>query len=118
MKSTSKKHLIVLSVDALNKHDFDYINQLPNFKDFIENGAYVREVDSVYPSLTYTAHTSIITGTYPDKHGIFTNEIATPSVATKQPWFWFEKDIQVPTLFDYARKANLVTANVLWPVMN
>jgi len=118
MKTELNRHLIVISVDALNKHDFEYINQLPNFKSFIDYGAYVREVDSVYPSLTYTAHTSIITGTYPDKHGIFTNEIATPSVPTKQPWFWFEKDIKVPTLFDYAHKANMITANVLWPVMN
>lgn len=113
----SKKNLIVISVDALNKHDFDYIKTLPNFKMFLEQGAYVREMTSVYPSLTYVAHTSMITGTYPDKHGIFNNEIATPNVCNKQPWYWFEKDIKVPTLFDYANKAGMSTANVLWPCM-
>lgn len=116
-KSKSNRNLIVISVDALNKHDFEFIKTLPNFSKFIQQGAHVREMTSVYPSLTYVAHTSMITGTYPDKHGIFNNEIATPEVCNKQPWFWFEKDIKVPTLFDYANKAGLTTANVLWPCM-
>ncbi|MBC7960893.1 MAG: alkaline phosphatase family protein, partial [Vallitaleaceae bacterium] len=110
-------HLIILSLDALNAQDFDFLTTLPNFKSFIEEGSYVREVESVYPSVTYTCHSSIITGVFPDKHGIYANERIHPERALDQPWNWYEKYIQVPTLFDYVNEAGLVTANVLWPVM-
>ena len=115
--SKINQHLIVISIDALNSIDFEYVKQLPTFQSFISNGSIVRQIDSVYPSVTYTCHTSIITGTYPDKHGIFANEIYNPENPEHQEWYWYEKDIKVPSLFDYAKQANLTTANVLWPVM-
>jgi predicted AlkP superfamily pyrophosphatase or phosphodiesterase len=113
----SRNHLIVISVDALNAKDLAFIKTLPHFNSFITDGAYIEEVQSVYPSLTYTCHTSIISGTYPEKHGIYANEIVDTHNPTNQPWNWYEEYIKVPTLFDYAKKASLKTANVLWPVM-
>lgn len=109
--------LLILSLDALNYHDFDTLKQLPNIGKFFSEGAYVRKVSSVYPSLTYTCHTSIGTGHYPATHGIYNNEYAQPEQPTTQDWRWFEKDIQSPTFFDYAKQAGLSTATVLWPVM-
>lgn len=117
MSADLNQHLIVISLDALNAQDLAYLKELPNFKSFIDEGSYVKEVTSVYPTVTYTCHTSIITGAYPNKHGIFTNELMQPERAANQEWFWYEKYIKVPTLFDYANKAGMVTANVLWPVM-
>lgn len=117
MQQIKPNPLVVISLDALNAQDFEFIKNLPNFRRFLEEGAYVREVESVYPSVTYTCHSSIITGTYPDKHGIHANEIPNPDRPTDQDWHWFEKDIRVPTLFDYAKSAGLKTASVLWPVM-
>lgn len=113
----STNYLAIISVDALNKHDYDTIKTLPNFKTFFDEGAHSKEVTSVYPTVTYTCHTSITTGHYPHAHGIFNNEIPDPKKATKQDWHWFEKDIKVPTLFDYAKQAGLKVATVLWPVM-
>lgn len=109
--------LLVISVDALNAKDLEYIKELPNFKTFFDEGSYVKNVFSIYPSLTYCCHSSIITGNYPDRHGIFHNEIANPSDPLRQFWFWHKKDILTPTLFDKAREKKLTTANVLWPVM-
>ncbi|PKM50483.1 MAG: alkaline phosphatase family protein [Firmicutes bacterium HGW-Firmicutes-7] len=113
----SNQNLIILSLDALNSSDLEAIKVLPNFKTFFEEGAYVKQVKSVYPSVTYTCHTSIITGAFPGKHGIYANEKVQPERLNAQDWYWFEKDIKVPTLFDYAKKAGLISANVLWPVM-
>lgn len=109
--------LIVISIDALNDLDYDFISKLPTFKTFIEQGCVIRDVRSIYPSVTYPCHTSIITGTYPDKHGIYNNEFAEPSRPLKQHWRWHERNIKVPTLFDYARQAGLKTANIFWPVL-
>ena len=116
MKKQSQ-HLIVISLDALNALDFNYLKELPNIRAFIKKGSYVRELSSVYPTVTYPCHTSIITGTYPDKHGIFSNEKVQPSKPSLQDWYWHKNAIKVPTLFDYAKNAGLKTANVLWPVM-
>lgn len=110
-------NLIVISVDALNKKDFSYLEQLDVFHSFRTEGSYVRSVDSIYPSLTYPCHTAIITGTYPDKNGIFHNEIANPKRSLSQDWNWHKQNIKVPTLPDYATKAGLSCASFLWPVM-
>lgn len=111
------KYLLVISVDALNKQDYDYIQTLPAFKSFFDEGAHSKDVTSVYPTVTYTCHTSIGTGRYPGDHGIFNNELPQPHKATVQDWNWYEKDIKVPTFFDYAKKANMTIGTVLWPVM-
>ncbi|AAK78457.1 putative AlkP superfamily pyrophosphatase or phosphodiesterase [Clostridium acetobutylicum] len=110
------KHLIVISIDALNAKDFDFIKELPNFSNIINNGSYVREVTGVYPSVTYPSHTSIITGTYPEKHGIFNNEKMQIGVKT-QEWYWQKKYIKVPTLVDIALEHGMKVGNVFWPVM-
>ena len=59
------KRLIVISLDALGSTDFETFSQLPNFKKFIDHAAFCRQVRSVYPSLTYPAHTTIVTGRPP-----------------------------------------------------
>ncbi|URZ02139.1 alkaline phosphatase family protein [Clostridium felsineum] len=110
------KHLVVISIDALNAKDFDFIKKLPNFAHIINEGSYVREVVGVYPSVTYPSHTSIITGTYPEKHGIFNNEKMQIGVKT-QEWYWQKKYIKVPTLVDIALEHGMKVGNVFWPVM-
>jgi len=113
---TSKK-LVIISVDALNSKDYQTLRTLPTFATFLEEGAYVRKVSSVYPTVTYTCHTSISTGHYPHAHGVYNNEFPDPERPTCQDWRWFEKHIKTPTLFDYGRQNGLTTACLLWPVM-
>lgn len=114
--SAKTKHLIVISVDALNAQDLDEMETLPHFKELLDKGSYAKEVVGVYPSLTYPSHTAIITGTYPDKNGIYTNEVAEPGVKD-QKWYWYKKDIKVPTLCDIAEQSNMKVGTVFWPVM-
>lgn len=113
----SAKYLVVISVDAMNKCDYDYIQSLATFKTFFKEGAHSKDVTSVYPTVTYTCHTSLGTGQNPEVHGIYNNELPQPQKPTKQDWHWYEKDIKSPTLFDYATQAGLTTGSVLWPVM-
>lgn len=109
------KHLIVISVDALNSGDWEYMKTLPNFKGLLERGACTRQVEGVYPSLTYVAHTTIITGVYPDRHGIVNNEIFQPGTE-EMDWFWFKKYIRTPALYDIAGDSGMRTGALLWPV--
>jgi predicted AlkP superfamily pyrophosphatase or phosphodiesterase len=115
VKKLSKK-LIVLSVDSLFHEEIEYIRTLPNFKMLFEKGSYAEGMRTIYPSLTYPAHASIITGVNPKFHGICHNEKV--EVGNDHPdWYWYHKDIKVDTLIDVAKKNGLSTSVVLWPVM-
>lgn len=107
--------IIMLSIDALNTMDLEFIKTLPNFSMIINNGAVAREVKGVYPTHTYTTHTSLITATYPNKHGISSNYIPKPG-STKPDWFWFYNKIRGKTLIDICNDNNLTTLALLWPV--
>lgn len=111
------KHLIVISYDAFSEDQWEVASRLPNLSKLIKSGAHSNQLKSVYPTLTYVVHTTIATGVYPDKHGIHHNNPFQPFVKEKeQSWFWFRNAIKMPTIYDAARKHNLSTAGILWPV--
>ena len=68
-----KQKLIVISMDALIAEDIDYLKDKPNFRWMLENGSWVEQVRSIYPTLTYPCHTTMASGCYPAKHGIVNN---------------------------------------------
>ena len=68
-----KQKLFILSMDAMVHEDVAYMMQKPNFARIMAKRAEVEKVCTVYPSMTYPAHTAIITGCRPGKHGIFNN---------------------------------------------
>ncbi|NMB98159.1 MAG: alkaline phosphatase family protein [Clostridiaceae bacterium] len=111
----TKKKLIIISHDALVFDDLIYLKSLPTFKFLLENGARVNTLRSIYPTITYPAHVSIITGVYPNRHGVTNNELTEIGVLSS-PWHWFSSSNKSPTLFTAAKKAGLTTAAVFWPV--
>lgn len=115
MTGRKRNRLIVLSLDAVGSMDLAYMNTLPHFRAFFKRAAGCGRVRSVYPSLTYPAHTSIVTGLYPVRHGIVNNHKLQPE-KRKPDWFWQRRYIRGTTLYDEARKAGLSTAALLWPV--
>jgi predicted AlkP superfamily pyrophosphatase or phosphodiesterase len=108
-------HLLVISFDCLSALDFPLLQKLPHFKSILENGAYIEKVETIYPSVTYPCHTTIVTGNYPNRHGIINNTLLQPG-RTSPDWNWFRSLINGTTLYDEAKKANLTTAALLWPV--
>ena len=109
------EYLYVISFDGLSVLDFDYIKDLPNFKDYLQEAAYSKEVYSVYPSLTYPAHATIVTGKYPKNHGIINNTLL--QVNRKSPdWYWKRKYVKGETLYDLAIDKGMKVAALLWPV--
>ena len=89
---------------------------VPNLQRLVKEGSFATGVRTVVPSLTYPAHTTILTGVSPSVHGITSNITFDPTGANKEGWYWYAKDIRVPTLWDAASRAGLVTANICWPV--
>ena len=109
------KYLIVISFDAVSSKDIDKLKELDNFKYLIDNGSLIRNVESVYPSLTYPAHTTIMTGMYPKNHGIINNTLNKFSDINPN-WYWYRKYIKAKTLYDLAAEKGLTTSALLWPV--
>lgn len=108
---------LVISIDALITADIPTLQALPNLGRVMKNAAYAKDILCVYPTLTYPCHTTIATGCYPDRHGIPNNERFQPLAAGRADWYWFRRDIRVPTLIDFAKANGLTTATITWPVM-
>ena len=50
-----KHKTIVISFDGLGTADWKTIERLPAFARFLKEAAYCKQVETVYPSLTYPA---------------------------------------------------------------
>lgn len=109
------KRMLVVSFDCLAAEDFNLFSKLPNFQRILQSGSYAEHVESIYPSVTYPCHTTIVTGRYPSKHGIVNNTLMQPGWLSPD-WHWFRKSITGTTFYDEAYKAGLSTAALLWPV--
>lgn len=109
------KRMIVISLDAVGGMDEAFLRTLPNFKKFMDGAAVCNNVRSVYPSITYPAHTTIVTGRYPKNHGVINNTLLQPGKSSPD-WYWHRKYIQGTTLYDEAIKKGMKTAALLWPV--
>lgn len=110
-----RRHVIVISNDALVYDDLAYLQKLPNFSRIWDQTARVERVRSVYPSLTYPCHVTLMTGNYPARHGIVHNEMPT-LLCRQSDWHTLRKDVRGSDLFDVAKAAGLRTAAVSWPV--
>lgn len=109
-----KEKTIVLSADALVTEDLKLLETQPNYRRYVMGGAKTESMCSVYPSVTYAAHTSMATGCLPGKTGILGNlEKLEPG---KYDWVLEHKFVKVPDIFTAAKKAGLTTAAVFWPV--
>lgn len=109
------KYVIVISFDAVSEEDLEFLSKQPNFSKLIKNGALIKNVESVYPSLTYPAHATIVTGKYPKNHGVINNTVL--DFKNYNPdWYWYRKYIKGDTIFDLAEKSGMKTCSILWPV--
>jgi predicted AlkP superfamily pyrophosphatase or phosphodiesterase len=108
-------HLIVISFDCLSSLDFPMLQELPNFKNLLQIGSYCNNVQTIYPSVTYPCHTTIVTGKYPKRHGVVNNTFLQPGRLSPD-WYWHRKHVKGTTLYDEAKKAGMTTAALLWPV--
>ena len=103
------KRMIIISLDAVGGMDEAYLRTLPNFRAFMDGAAICNNVKSVYPSITYPAHTSIVTGRYPQNHGVINNTFLQPNRESPD-WYWQRSYIQGTTLYDEAVKNGMKVA--------
>jgi len=114
--SAQENHVVLISVDGLRPEFYlDPLWNMVNVRQGMAKGAYAEGVRGSFPTVTYPSHTTIISGVLPAKHGIYYNTPVEP-LGISGKWFWYYKDIKVPTLWTAAKAAGLTTAGVSWPV--
>lgn len=115
MINNKKSKYLIISIDALRHDDLPFLRTLPNFSKLIDNGCIAKRVQSIFPSVTYPCHATILTGCYPSKHGIYNNYLFTPG-NLKPNWFWEYTHFKKKTLIDCAIESGLKVSSIFWPV--
>jgi predicted AlkP superfamily pyrophosphatase or phosphodiesterase len=114
--SAQENHVVLISIDGLRPEFYmDAQWGMVNVRQGMKTGAYAEGVRGSFPTVTYPSHTTIVSGVLPAKHGIYYNTPVEPLGITGK-WFWYYKDIKVPTIWTAAKDAGLKTAGVSWPV--
>jgi len=116
----SAASVLMVSVDGMKP---EYVTQsdahglkIPFLRSLLADGTYASGVVGVWPTNTYPSHTTLLTGRAPAEHGVYNNVEFDPRHKFAESWYWYTSQIKVPTLWQAAKQAHLVTASVGWPV--
>lgn len=112
------RHVVLVCLDGFAARHLDNpAIVLPNLRALAEKGTRAKSSETVYPSVTHPAHTTLITGVTPREHGVLYNTMTNRETgkvfhAATPPR---SESILVPTLFDAAKRKGLTTAAFHWP---
>lgn len=112
-------YVILVSFDGFR---WDYVNRgiTPNLDMMQENGAWALSLQPSFPSKTFPNHLAIITGMYPEHHGVIFNEFRDPftceiyaigdtSEVRDSKWYLGE------AFWETAERQGITTASYFWP---
>lgn len=92
-------HVVLVTIDGLVPdaylHPEAHGLQIPTLRRIAREGASSDGARSAFPSVTYPAHTSMVTGVWPARHGIFTNRAHDPTESNQDGWRWYAEDLRV-----------------------
>lgn len=116
----TRPRVVVVSIDGMKPETYREPDRLglavPTLRAIAARGAHARAVESVFPSVTYPAHTTLVTGAPPRVHGIVSNQPLDPLRKNLEGWRWYSEDIAVPTLYTALEAQGGVAALITWPV--
>ena len=112
-------YIILISFDGFR---WDYVDRglTPNFDFIKENGASAYSLRSCFPTKTFPNHTSIITGMYPEHHGIISNNFkdyfngkfySMGDTSEARNSYWYKGE----AFWETAERQGIITASYFWP---
>ena len=117
---TGGRHVVFVSIDGMRPdyytHADSYGVAIPNLRSLMQRGRYAEAVIGTSPTVTYPAHTTLVTGARPNHHGILTNRPFDPTYRNEGGWNWYAESIKADTLWAALRRAGKTTGAVYWPV--
>ncbi|MGH9769447.1 MAG: alkaline phosphatase family protein, partial [Blastocatellia bacterium] len=120
-KQPTSSHVVLLTISGL-RSDFvtsaeSHRQRIPTIQTLRSKGSYAVGIESVFPSQTIPSHATMLTGSLPADHGV-TSDYSfdeKTAVQSKEP-YKSAKEIKTDTIFELARRMNLVTAAVGFPL--
>lgn len=115
----SQPYVILISFDGFR---WDYVDRgiTPNFDYMREEGVSAKSLRPCFPSKTFPNHISIITGMYPEHHGIISNEFRdyytnthysmSDTIAVRDSK-WYKGE----AFWETAERQGIKTASYFWP---
>lgn len=111
------RKMVLISLDAVWRDDLSRFAPGGFLNSLLSRSTVCDQVKTVFPALTYPAHTTLITGCDPADHGIGHNQPFQPE---KKPimraWYWDSAAVKRPTLFNAVKTSGGRCASILWPV--
>jgi predicted AlkP superfamily pyrophosphatase or phosphodiesterase len=108
--------VVLISIDGLMPADiWAEPATIPAVRALAASGIYADGAVSVLPSLTFAAHTTLITGVLPAVHGILDNKMFDPEGTSNDAWYWYARDIKVPSLATALTSRGRRVASIWWP---
>ncbi len=92
------EHVFIISIDGGSPEEIQR-SEMPALKKIVKEGSHSWDAQTITPSLTLPAHTSMLTGVGVEKHKVTWNN-----------WVPTNGLVQVPTIFAAAKKAGYSTA--------
>ena len=117
-QTAEKPYVLLISFDGL-RWDLPAKFQMKNLEQFGAEGVKAKFLKPSYPTKTFPNHYSIVTGLYPDHHGIVNNKFMDP--ATQRP---FALNIEAKfdsyfyggnPIWNLAENQGVKTASFFWP---
>ncbi|MBB3700111.1 alkaline phosphatase family protein [Flammeovirga yaeyamensis] len=117
-KSNQKNNTVILvSLDGF-RYDYPEIYDTPNLDEIAKNGVKSVSMIPAYPSKTFPNHYSLVTGMYPQNHGLVHNVFYDPDRDQKYHIGLEKKDATwckgVP-LWNLAEQQGIKSASYYWP---
>lgn len=111
------RKIVVLSLDAMAEADVIGSPRESFLSRWMAEAAVCTKVKTVFPALTYPAHTTLMTGREPVSHGIGQNQPFQPEKeAAMRAWYWDAAQVQGDSLFHAVQRQGGRCASILWPV--
>jgi predicted AlkP superfamily pyrophosphatase or phosphodiesterase len=110
---------VLLSLDGVRPDVYrapEWRHRYPNLCALERAGASAEAVESIYPTTTYPAHATLVTGVPPRAHGIYSHLASLDPTEKERPWCWFASPLRAPALWDVARASGCKIAALSWPV--
>lgn len=118
-QTTRTAKLVLLSVDGLRPDVYraaEWRQRFPHLNALEQAGASAAAVETIYPSTTYPAHATVVTGLPPRAHGIYSHLASLDPTEKARPWCWYARALRAPAIWDVARASGRKTAALSWPV--
>ncbi|KAF7768080.1 hypothetical protein Agabi119p4_7323 [Agaricus bisporus var. burnettii] len=114
-----RRTVLLVSIDGLRA---DYLDRglTPHLLEISKQGLRAKSMRPVFPTLTFPNHWALMTGLHAESHGIVGNNFWDPVSDTE---FHYNKADTVylshwwkgEPMWETAKKAGLLTANLMWP---